>query len=263
MPNGVFMIFDERKMNNTFTKNDIVCRNFQIGKFNIKKIVPAVSMRVDINIDNLLSKRRKINEKSIVHVTIYQFLVKVIADILINYPLLYSLFYKSKIIYNSSLLINVPVSVDNHVEYIVVKNPNEKTVEDVALEIQKGIENIKSCSNVLMQSLIDMSKINKIQRIIYKLKNYKNPVYFMNKYYGYFPITNFGTFNVKIGTTVISEPVVSAMVIGKSENRLTLSNSSVRENIFLPVTLSFDHRVMDGAYAGNFLNDLKNYIENL
>lgn len=251
----------EPKMNNDFTEKDIICRDFQIGKFNVKKIVPSVSMQIDVNIDNLLIKRDEINKNSKIHITLYQFLVKSIADVLINYPLLYSQFYKGKIITNRDLLVNIPVSVNNHVEYVVVRNPNEKAIEVVAEEIRKGIEDISNGLNILMQSLIEMSKMNRMQKILYKLINYKNPVNFLHKYYGYFPITNFGTFNIKNGITVLSEPIVAGIAIGKAHKNLFFVNNSIHENTNLSFTLSFDHRVMDGAYAGNFLNDLKNNIE--
>jgi pyruvate dehydrogenase E2 component (dihydrolipoamide acetyltransferase) len=250
-------------MNRVFTEKDLICRNFQIGKFDARKIVPAVSMKMDVDIDIMLKKREELNGKRAVHVTIYQYLLKLIADTLIDYPLLFSLFYKGKIISPENLIINVPVSVDNHVEYVVIRNPETKSIEEISVEMQNGIRYINLGSNVLMQSLIDQHTMNKIQRLLYKLKNYKNPVYFLGKYYGYFPVTNFGTFHVDNGTTVLSEPIVAALVIGKSKKELSFVNNSVHEVNLISLTLSFDHRVMDGAYAGNFLSDLKQSIEHI
>jgi hypothetical protein len=157
----------------------------------------------------------------------------------------------------------VPVSVDNHVEYVVIRNPETKSIEEISVEMQNGIRDIYSGSNMLMQSLIDQHKMNKIRRLLYKLKNYKNPVYFLEKYYGYFPITNFGSFHVDNGTTVLSEPIVAALVIGNAKKKLSFVDNVVHEANNILLTLSFDHRVMDGAYAGNFLTDLKQLIENI
>jgi pyruvate dehydrogenase E2 component (dihydrolipoamide acetyltransferase) len=250
-------------MNTSLTEKDIVCREFQMGKFDIKKIVPAVTMQMNVNIDKLLIQRDKLNKSSAYHITIYSYLAKIIADVIVNYPLLYSLFYKGKIIGSKNLILNVPVSVDNHVEYVVIRNPENKTVEDIAGEIQRGVQDISDGKNMLMQSLIEMGKMNKLQKTLYKLKNYKNPVYFLEKYYGYFPLTNFGTFNVNSGTTVISEPIVAAMSVGKAEKKIVIIDGNMTELKSISLVLSFDHRVMDGAYAGNFLNDLKLHIEKL
>jgi len=250
-------------MNAVFTEKDLICRNFQIGKFDARKIVPTVTMQIDVDVDKLLTRREELNRNGEVHATIYQYLLKLIADTLVGYPLLFSLFYKGKIISPENLIINVPVSVENHVEYVVIRNPETKSIEEIAVEMQNEIRDIKSGSNMLMQSLIDQQKMNKIRRLLYKWRNYKNPVYFLEKYYGYFPVTNFGTFHISNGTTILSEPIVGALVIGKAEKKLSLVNNSVHETQSISLTLSFDHRVMDGAYAGNFLADLKQSIENV
>lgn len=245
------------------TKNDLICRDFQIWKFDRKKIVPAVTMQMDINLDQLLLKRDELNKISKVHITIYRFLLKVIADVLVKYPLLFSLYYKKRITENRTLIISVPVSVDAHVEYIVIRNPNNKTLEEIATEMQDGIDKIKNGTNMLMNSLIELSKLNSIQKVFYKMKNWKNPFFFLENYYGYFPVTNFGTFQVNGGTTVLAEPIVSGLAIGKTETKLALVNNEVIKQNIISLTLSFDHRVMDGAYAGNFLNELKQRIEEL
>jgi pyruvate dehydrogenase E2 component (dihydrolipoamide acetyltransferase) len=250
-------------LNQGLTKKDIICREFQIKKFNVKKIVPTVTMSININIDNMLKKRNEINKSSSSHITIYHCVIKAISDTIINYPLLYSVFYRKKIIMNKSLNINVPVSIDNHVEYIVLRKPDEKTFEEISAEMQKGMADIKAGSNLLMQSLEDLYRLNKLQKIIYTIKNYKNPVYFLDKYYGHFPVSNFGSFNVDSGATVLSQPIVAGIAVGRTGKVTGLSGGNIIQNNILPVTLSFDHRVMDGAYAGNFLNDLRKYMENI
>jgi len=250
-------------VNQNLTEKDIICRDFQIGKFNTKKIIPTVTMKIDINIEKMLIKRNEINTTSSYHVTIYQYLLKAISETITKYPLLYSIFYKGKIIKYSSLDINVPVSINNHVEYIVLRNINTKSLEEIVREMDEGLTDIKSDSNLLMRSLQEMDKLNKLQKVIYKIKNFKNPVYFINKYYGQFPVTNFGTFNINSGTMVLSEPIIAGLAVGKAEKKLIVKDKITVEETILPLTISFDHRVMDGSYAGNFLNELKKYIENL
>lgn len=249
--------------NAIFTEKDKICRDFQISKFNVRKIIPAVNMQVDVCVDRLLSKREKMNQYGKVHLSIYSFLLKEIADVLVQYPLLFSLFYKKKIIFNKTLIINVPVSVDNHVEYVCIQNPEKKNYEEIAIELQNGITAIKRNENLLMNALTAINRLNKIGALCYKIRNFKNPVYFLEKYYGYFPVTNFGTFNAVRGTIILSEPVVAGLLIGAMFQRTTADKEHLVNEKIITISLSFDHRVMDGAYAGHFLNDLKNKIETL
>ena len=250
-------------MNPTFTERDRICREFQMKKFDIKKIVPVVTMQVEMNVDRLLLERQRINATSDVHVTIYSFLLKKIASALVKYPLLYSLYYKKKIITSERLILNIPVSIDNHVEYVFIQNPESKSVEEITVELQKGLLLIRQGKNRLMNALMEMDKLSGLQTLLYKMRCFKNPRYFIEHFYGNFPVTNFATFNVTQGTMVLSEPMVGGLVIGKVKPNEMSENSLNKGPRCITFSLAFDHRVMDGAYAGGFLNELKKEIEQL
>ena len=247
----------------TFTNNDRIYRDFQINKFNVKKITPAVAMTIEVNVDNLLFKREELNKNSNIHISIYSFLLKEIADILIKYPLLFGCYYKKKIIINDTLILNVPVSVSNHVEYVLIKAPETKSYLEIATELQNGISEIKHGKNLLMNALEEIDTKSKFKGLLYKIINFKNLLYFLKKYYGNFPVTNFGTFNIDNGIAVLSEPIVSALVVGKVKTNVTIKSEKIVKTNIITLNLSFDHRVLDGAYAGKFLNDLKDKIEKL
>jgi pyruvate dehydrogenase E2 component (dihydrolipoamide acetyltransferase) len=245
-------------MNEVLTELDKVYRNFQTGKFDPKKAVPTVSMSIEIELDELIKKKNDLKQ----HVTVYQYLLNKIATTINKYPYLYA-FNDKEVILNESLDINIPVSIDKHVEYIVIRNASNKTVEEIAGEIEKGVSDIKLGKNILTNDLLTLSKLNKPKEILFKIKNFRNPVYFLNKYYGNLPITNFGSFNVINGVAVISQPIVSAIVIGKSYKKLKFLAGETREIDCIMITLSFDHRVVDGAYSGSYLNELKKSIEEI
>lgn len=250
-------------MNAIFTEKDRICREFQMKKFDVKKIVPVVTMQVEMNVEGLLSERQRINATSDVHVTIYSFLLKKIASALVKYPLLYSLYYKKRIITSERLILNIPVSIDNHVEYVFIQNPESKSVEEITVELQKGLLLIRQGKNRLMNALMEMDRLNGLQALLYKMRCFKNPCYFIEHFYGNFPVTNFGTFDVTQGIMVLSEPMVAGMVVGRIRPNAALENSHDKEPRCMTFSLAFDHRVMDGAYAGGFLNELKKEIEQL
>ena len=85
---------------------------------------------------------------------------------------------------------------------------------------------------------------------------------FANEHYGNFPISNFGTFHIPNGILALSKPVVAGLCIGEMNSFLKMKEKEIVAVEFIQLTLSFDHRVVDGAYAGKFLNDLKDLLEN-
>ncbi len=77
-----------------------------------------------------------------------------------------------------------------------------------------------------------------------------------------FSITNFGVFGNLIGTPVINQPNIAILGVGAVKKRPVVINDAIaiRETGFL--TLSFDHRLVDGALGGRFLERVVNYLEN-
>ena len=83
---------------------------------------------------------------------------------------------------------------------------------------------------------------------------------------GTFTITNFGTFKSLFGTPIINQPQVAILGVGVIEKKPAVMETpegdviAIRHKIYL--SLSYDHRVVDGSLGGNFLYFIKNYLEN-
>ena len=83
---------------------------------------------------------------------------------------------------------------------------------------------------------------------------------------GTFTITNFGTFKSLFGTPIINQPQVAILGVGVIEKKPAVMETpegdviAIRHKMYL--SLSYDHRVVDGALGGNFLYFIKNYLEN-
>ena len=83
---------------------------------------------------------------------------------------------------------------------------------------------------------------------------------------GTFTITNFGTFNSLFGTPIINQPQVAILGVGVIEKKPAVMETpegdviAIRHKMYL--SLSYDHRVVDGSLGGNFLYFIKNYLEN-
>nr|WP_320946124.1 dihydrolipoamide acetyltransferase family protein [Bacteroides intestinalis] len=83
---------------------------------------------------------------------------------------------------------------------------------------------------------------------------------------GTFTITNFGTFKSLFGTPVINQPQVAILGVGYIEKKPAVIETpegdviAIRRKMYL--SLSYDHRVVDGSLGGNFLYFIKDYLEN-
>ena len=83
---------------------------------------------------------------------------------------------------------------------------------------------------------------------------------------GTFTITNFGTFKSLFGTPIINQPQVAILGVGVIEKKPAVMETpegdviAIRHKMCL--SLSYDHRVVDGSLGGNFLYFIKNYLEN-
>ena len=78
---------------------------------------------------------------------------------------------------------------------------------------------------------------------------------------GTFTITNYGSLGATYGVPIINYPEVAILGLGTARDRAVVIDGQVRVRKILPVSLSFDHRVVDGAYATEFLQALKKYLE--
>ena len=83
---------------------------------------------------------------------------------------------------------------------------------------------------------------------------------------GTFTITNFGTFKSLFGTPIINQPQVAILGVGVIEKKPAVMETpegdviAIRHKMYL--SLTYDHRVVDGSLGGNFLYFIKNYLEN-
>lgn len=83
---------------------------------------------------------------------------------------------------------------------------------------------------------------------------------------GTFTITNFGSFKSLFGTPIINQPQVAILGVGVIEKKPAVVETpegdmiAIRHKMYL--SLSYDHRIVDGSLGGNFLYFIKNYLEN-
>ena len=78
---------------------------------------------------------------------------------------------------------------------------------------------------------------------------------------GSFTVTNFGSVGTHYGTPIINFPEAAILGLGQIFDRAVIFDHDMQNRKILPLSLTFDHRILDGAEAARFLNDLKDFLE--
>jgi pyruvate/2-oxoglutarate dehydrogenase complex dihydrolipoamide acyltransferase (E2) component len=249
--------------NTNAAKREKLFRRFQIEKFSRRKSVPCVSMTLDINVTDLQNSRKTYNsgKSESETATLTHALIKAVSVVLKEFPVLYSLFDGKNIISSKKIKINLPVSEGSHVEYVIIESPENKSLREIASEVKEEVDRIRAGRGGFYLWLKRLFMLPWCVRF-FVLNMMFIGVRLAYKSYGNFPITNFGGFGVKNGTPITSAPIIAVLCFGAIQKQVCCTGEGKQESSdFLPVTLVFDHRPVDGAYAGGFLNKLKSLIE--
>jgi len=245
-------------METTMTQRDILFSHFPMQKFNNKRMVPTVTMMINVNVSRVIDLKKELNNSKNInfHITITHVIMKVVADTLIKFPVLYSFFDGSKIIDNPELVLNIPVDIEKHVEYITVHKPDSKTLVEIASECINELEKIHNKEGEFMEYLQHMNCIKKLHMLIPG-----GSINFLQQHYGNFVISNFGSFGVGSGSLALSQPMIAGLCIGAITPVISNNANAYMTIMNLPMSISFDHRAIDGAYAGKFLIEVKKVLE--
>jgi len=169
-----------------------------------------------------------------VKLTYLPFIVKALIAALKLHPLLNASLddEEEEIIIKKYYGIGIAVDIPDGLIVPVVKSADQKSVFDIAEEIQ----NLAEAARSRRLNLADLKG-------------------------GTFSITNVGMIGGEAATPIINYPEVAILATMKITDRVRAENGRVTIKKTLPLCLSFDHRVIDGAEAARFMNDLKKTIE--
>jgi pyruvate dehydrogenase E2 component (dihydrolipoamide acetyltransferase) len=79
---------------------------------------------------------------------------------------------------------------------------------------------------------------------------------------GTFTITNIGSLGGQYATPIINYPECAILALGRITDKPVAVDGKIEIRKMLPVSLAFDHRIIDGAEAARFVNDVKKHLEN-
>lgn len=165
--------------------------------------------------------------------TITAFVARAISQALKGFPLLNASLDGDTIVMKRSVNLGIAVSVDQGVMVPVIKNCQSKTLVDIAKEVALLAEKTRN------QALLPDDTQG-----------------------GSITMTNFGMAGTMIGIPIIRHPEVAIVGLGAITKKVkAMDDNSIAIRSTLFVSLTFDHRVLDGIYGCNFLNELKKQLE--
>ena len=166
--------------------------------------------------------------------TYLPFVVRAAAEALRAYPLANASLESNNIVYHNEINIGIAVALEGGLIVPVIRNADEKSV----LGLQRAIVDLAA------RARSRQLKPDEVQG-------------------GTFSITNFGSYGSLFGTPIINQPQVAILGVGMVEKTpvVTEDDAIAIRSISL-IGLTFDHRLLDGAYADQFMTKLKSVLEN-
>lgn len=193
---------------------------------------PHFYVTMSIDMDQAIASRNKINEIAPVKISFNDFVVKAAAIALRQHPAINSSFLGDKIRTNEHVHIGVAVAVDEGLLVPVVKFADGKSLSHISVEVKEFAQ--KSKAKKLQPNEMEGST---------------------------FTISNLGMFGVDEFTAIINTPNACILAVSGIQAVPVVKNGAVVPGNIMKVTLSADHRVVDGASAAAFLQTLKQLLE--
>jgi pyruvate dehydrogenase E2 component (dihydrolipoamide acetyltransferase) len=182
----------------------------------------------------LREKEKKIAEDKGIKLTYLAFIVKAVTVALKQHPYLNASIdsEKNEIILKRYYNIGIAVDTPEGLMVPVIKNADQKSIMELAQETERLAEEARS---------------RKI-----KLSDLKGNT---------FTITNIGSIGGIFSTPIINPPDVAILGVHRIRDMPVVIDGEIKIRKILPLVLSFDHRVLDGAQAARFMNTLKAHLE--
>jgi len=213
---------------------ETIAKNMSLSK----TVIPHTTVMDEVDVTKLVdfrTEQKALAEEKGVHLTYMPLIIKALTATIQEYPV-FNTSYDSE---NKELIykdyINVGVAVDTPDGLIV---PNIKDADKLSIfDLAKELHTMKEKAS---EKKIQLSDLND----------------------GTISVTNYGIFDSTFGAPVIKFPEVAIIGIGRISKKPVVVDGEIVVRDILPLSLSIDHRVIDGGDAGRFLRTFKEYLTN-
>jgi pyruvate dehydrogenase E2 component (dihydrolipoamide acetyltransferase) len=192
-----------------------------------------VTENIEVRMDNFVKLRDEISEKLSAKPSYTVLMLECIAKALKEFPELNASLKGEKIIIYDDVNINIAVETPLGLITPVIRNVGKKDLKELMLSYQDVIE--RSRKNMLRE--VDFTG-------------------------GTFTVTNLGMYEIDSFTPIINPPQVAILGVNRIINKPIVEQNKIKTGKIMNLSLTFDHRVIDGALGAKFLGRVKYYLEN-
>ena len=193
---------------------------------------PHFYLTMEIDMENCINGRKKINESSERKISFNDIILKAVAVSLRKHPMVNSSLLDDKIRLNHHIHIGVAVAVDDGLLVPVIRFADNKSLSHISMEVK---------------DLATKAKQKQLQPSDWEGNT--------------FTISNLGMFGIDEFTAIINPNDSCILAVGGIKNTPVIKNGEIVPGNIMKVTLSCDHRIVDGATGSAFLNTVKELIE--
>ena len=203
---------------------------------NSHQTIPQLTNFDDVDVTDL-ERIRKESQKDYdsqgVKLTTLPFLVKALAVALKNHPIVNASVSDegNEIIYKEYVNIGIAVDTEKGLIVPVLRDADRKNIPQIARELVQIADAARNGT--------------------FKVEDLRG---------GTFTISNLGAIGGTYSTPIINPPEAAILLIGRSRMLPQWIDNSFQPRLMMPLSLSYDHRIVDGAAAQRFLNDVKGYL---
>jgi len=191
------------------------------------RTAPQSTITMEVDMSNTVKLRER------VHVSYTDMLVKAVAKALAEHPIMNSTLENEKIKIFADINVGVAVATERGLIVPVIHNADRKTLEEIASVSRELIEKTK-------QGRLTKEELTG----------------------GTFTITNLGMYEVDVFTPIVNPPETAILGVGRVVERPVVVDKQMVVRPVMQLSLTFDHRVVDGAPAAKFLQKVKQVMEN-
>lgn len=188
---------------------------------------------IDINVEELVAARAKLNEVSEQKISFNDIIVKACAHALRQHPAVNSSWQDDTMLRHGDVNVAIAVAIDDGLLTPVITNADQKGLRQIGQESRE---------------LAELARNRKLQ-----------PGQMQGST---FTVSNLGMFGIEEFTAIINPPNACILAVGTIREVPVVKDGEVAPGKRMKVTLSSDHRIVDGATAARFLGTLRNILEN-
>ena len=193
--------------------------------------------RMDVDMTNIMDLRKKLNEaykERNIKVSVLDLLIKIVTLAIKDYPMVNSsMGSDDSIVLHNYVNMGIAVATDNGLVVPVIYDTHEKNIYEISSQSKLLID--KARNGKLLPE--EMSQ-------------------------GTFTITNLGMYDVDSFTAIINPPEAAILGVGKICEKPVVENGRIAIRLISTLSLTYDHRIIDGAPAAQFLQRVKLILEN-